>query len=337
MVQDLNQTKTQDSSLGFPNSWFRIATHQELQAKKVLPLRYFNRDFVLFLGEDGHPYLIDAYCPHMGAHLGCGGTVHGNTIRCPYHGWKWDGSGTCTYVPYPDKRLPQVQIPTWPVREMNGLILMYYHDQAQAPNWEVPPVPELADPKWMPLESVRRWTVKTTLQYYMENSVDVAHLSNLHGQTFDSARSLGIEIDGPVLTHRMIQEYNLDAMAAGKLIDKEGGVTTIYYGPAYDVSYYWTQGKIKLEMLTIFTGTPIDEEHLDIEIFFSVKKLLPWPLSLILTRMLKQDVAATFEQDLPILENRTTLKHPILFEEDGPIKSSWRWSSQFYPSLTRKD
>ncbi|MGL5080590.1 MAG: Rieske 2Fe-2S domain-containing protein [Microcoleaceae cyanobacterium] len=337
MVQNIDQTKNQHSRLGFPNSWFRIATGWELPPKKVLPLHYFGRDFVLFRAEDGTPRLLDAYCPHLGAHLGYGSTIQADTIRCPYHGWRWNGAGQCVHVPYPDKQLPQVRIQSWPVQEVNGLILMYYHHQADLPNWQIPGIPELLTQKWTPLSSVRRWRVRTTLRHYMENSVDVSHLSNLHSQTFSSAKSLGIEIDGPVLTHRMSQKYNLSSLAAGKFVDEDGGVTTIYYGPAYDVSYYWTQGRIKLELLTIFTGTPIDEDHLDIEIFFSVKKLLPQPLGWVLTALLKRDVANTFEQDLPILEHRQDLHHPILFEEDGPIRSSLRWANQFYPNSSAVD
>ncbi|NJK38506.1 MAG: Rieske 2Fe-2S domain-containing protein [Oscillatoriales cyanobacterium RM2_1_1] len=330
MVQNIDQTKTQSSFPGFPNSWFRIATSGELPPKKILPLHYLGRDFVLFRA-DGTPRLLDAFCPHLGAHLGYGSTLQGDTIRCPYHGWRWHGTGRCVEIPYLDKQLPQVQIQTWPVREVNGLILMYYHHQAQLPDWEIPAVPELSSSRWTPLKSVRRWQVQTTLKHYMENSVDVSHLSNLHRQTFSSAKSLSLEANGPILTHRMAQKYNLSSLAAGKLIDEDGGVTTIYYGPAYDVSYYWTQGRIKLELLTIFTGTPVDQTHLDIEIFFSVKKMLPSPLNGILTGLLKRDVAHTFEQDLPILENRVDLDHPIVYEEDGPIKASLRWANQFYP------
>ncbi|ERT03826.1 rieske domain protein, partial [Lyngbya aestuarii BL J] len=125
----------------FPNSWFRIATSDELPAKGVLPLRYFGQDFVLFRAEDGTPHLLDAHCPHLGAHLGYGGTVEGETIRCPFHGWQWNCQGDCVKIPYTDKS-PQTQIKSWPVRELNGLIFMYYHHQAQEPDWEIPQVPE---------------------------------------------------------------------------------------------------------------------------------------------------------------------------------------------------
>ncbi len=61
---------------------------------KPLSLRFFARDFVLFRGKaSGKPALLDAYCPHMGTHLGTnttsyvvrdGNHIEGDAIRCPY-------------------------------------------------------------------------------------------------------------------------------------------------------------------------------------------------------------------------------------------------------------
>ena len=322
----------------FPNSWFRIATSEELPTRGVLPLRYFDRDFVLFRTEEGTPCLLDAHCPHMGANLSFGGSIEGNTIRCPYHGWKWNSEGCCVEIPYADKLPSKAQIPSWPVREINGLILMYYHNQGKLPDWEVPELPEYTSKNWTPLRSVRRWKVRAKLQDYMENSVDVAHLYNLHSQTFKAAKSNRVEIDGPRLTHHMIQEYNVSTLVTGLLIKEANGeVTTTYYGPAYDISYYQTKGKVQLQFLTIFTGTPLDQDYLDIEIYYSVKKVLPPPLNLILDGLVKQDVIATFEQDLPILENKTDLTNPLLYEGDGPLKKCWQWMPQFYPVETEKN
>ena len=37
------------------------------------------------------PRVMDAHCPHLGAHLAVGGRVEGECLRCPFHGWKFDG------------------------------------------------------------------------------------------------------------------------------------------------------------------------------------------------------------------------------------------------------
>ncbi len=313
----------------FPNSWFRVATSKDLPAKKVIPLRYFDRDLVLFRTTTGTPCILDAHCPHLGAHLGYGGLIKDNTIRCPYHGWLWDTKGHCAGIPYSDRH-SSAKIANYPVMEVNGLILMYYHSQGKSPTWHIPPIPECNSPEWTPLRFVHRWKARTNLENYLDNSVDVAHLSQVHSQTFAAAKSNLVEIEGPTLTHRMSQKYNLSSLASGGLISEHGSATTTYYGPGYDVSFYSTKGKFDLGLLQIFTGTPIDQNYLDIQIFLSVKKALPIPLNRLLAAMLTRDTVNTFEQDIPILENKIYQSRPLLVKEDVPIMQCRRWVRQFY-------
>ena len=71
----------------YPNGWIQIAWSWELPPGQVRSLRCLGQEFVLFRGHDGKAHVLDAYCPHLGAHLGVGGTVVGNDIRCFFHGW----------------------------------------------------------------------------------------------------------------------------------------------------------------------------------------------------------------------------------------------------------
>ena len=57
---------------GIPNCWFHVSYSDELKLGEVKPVHYFGRDLVLFRGEDGKAVCLDAYCPHLGAHLGVG-------------------------------------------------------------------------------------------------------------------------------------------------------------------------------------------------------------------------------------------------------------------------
>ena len=53
----------------FPNGWYRLAYSDELRPGQVKPLHYFDKDLVLFRTENGKAYVLDAHCPHLGAHL----------------------------------------------------------------------------------------------------------------------------------------------------------------------------------------------------------------------------------------------------------------------------
>ena len=93
----------------YPNGWFQVAYSDELPAGGVMPLEYFGKHLVLYRGEDGQAFVLDAYCPHLGAHLGYGGKVVGNCIKCPFHSWKFDGTGQCVEVPYSRGQVGAVQ------------------------------------------------------------------------------------------------------------------------------------------------------------------------------------------------------------------------------------
>ena len=53
--------------------------------------------------------MLDAFCPHMGAHLGFGGEVVGNSIKCPFHGWSFDREGKCQRIPYTSRLTEEVR------------------------------------------------------------------------------------------------------------------------------------------------------------------------------------------------------------------------------------
>ena len=78
-------------------------------------LKYFGRDLVLWRDEAGEFHLQDAFCPHLGAHLGVGGAVEDGCIRCPFHGWTFDGTGACTNIPYSDRLNRKAHVRTYPV------------------------------------------------------------------------------------------------------------------------------------------------------------------------------------------------------------------------------
>jgi phenylpropionate dioxygenase-like ring-hydroxylating dioxygenase large terminal subunit len=65
-----------------PFGWYFVAYSDELDVGDVKSLHYFGRDLVLFRNESGQAGVLDAYCPHMGAHLGEGGVVDGDSLRC---------------------------------------------------------------------------------------------------------------------------------------------------------------------------------------------------------------------------------------------------------------
>ena len=75
--------------LSIPNGWFAVAWSKDLAVGEVQRIRYFDTELVLFRTRTGQVNVLDAYCPHLGAHLAEGGRVVGEAIQCPFHHWQY--------------------------------------------------------------------------------------------------------------------------------------------------------------------------------------------------------------------------------------------------------
>ena len=58
-------------SFAFPRGWFAVASAAEI-TRAPFNVHYFGQDMVLYRGASGRVVMLDAYCPHMGTHLGSG-------------------------------------------------------------------------------------------------------------------------------------------------------------------------------------------------------------------------------------------------------------------------
>jgi phenylpropionate dioxygenase-like ring-hydroxylating dioxygenase large terminal subunit len=299
----------------YPNGWFQLAYADDLRPCGVMPLSYFGRELVLFRGEDGVARALDAFCPHLGAHLGYGGKVQGDTIVCPFHNWRFDGCGGCVDVPYAKKIPPKAQMRAWPLREVNGLLLTWFHAEGKGPEWEVPPLPEYGSDDWTAYER-RRWQIKTRNQEMAENAVDSPHLHYVHGAA--NMPQPQAEIKGHSLH---VTTFAFD-----------GNVEMAYHGFGFSTVRFGGM----VETLVVGCMTPIDEETLEARFSFSVKKLPDRDATQGLLEAVISEVSRQLEQDIPIWEHKVYLERPVLCDGDGPIGIFRRWCRQFYSMPDRE-
>src|SRR5437588_10621934 len=105
-----------------PTGWFQVAWSAEVGVGEVRRMTYFNRDLIAWRGVSGSVTVMDAYCQHLGAHLGYGGTVIEDRIQCPFHGWEWNTAGRNVCIPYEDRPNLGRKIKTFPTVERNEAI-----------------------------------------------------------------------------------------------------------------------------------------------------------------------------------------------------------------------
>lgn len=320
----------------FPAGWYRVGYTAELLPGGVVPLRCFGRDLVLFRTMEGGAYVLDAHCPHLGAHLGVGGTVVGDTIRCPFHGWQFDGRGQCRRIPY-SRDNPSARVQAWEVEEVNGVIFVYYDELGGRASWHVPQHPELHSSDWTPLKVIGSWRVHTHVQELNENGVDLAHYTVVHGTAFEGTDNDSVSADGPFLTFRMTPRYRRNALSS-VFPSRDGSLEIRYFGLGTAFARVHVKTLVNVDFTVMTLLTPVDEEYVDIHMVMSLRKLSTGLATHLLFKRLSRESVAALADDIPILEHKVYRSAPLYCKGDGQIARFRRWAMQFYaePAGTRQ-
>src|ERR687886_2780840 len=169
--------------------WIPAMLSSELPTPDSDPVR------VLLLGEQllgfrdtsGQVGLMQHNCPHRGASLFFGRNEEGG-LRCVYHGWKFDVSGTCTDMPNEPAESDfkhKVKAVAYPCVERGGVVWAYLGPSSHAAQ-----PPEL---EWTHVPPSHRYVTKRIqVCNYLQNvegEVDSSHVSFLHS-TLDQRNRL---------------------------------------------------------------------------------------------------------------------------------------------------
>jgi 3-ketosteroid 9alpha-monooxygenase subunit A len=300
---------------GYPRGWFVACFSNELPPRALRPLRYFGQHLVAFRGEDGRACILDAFCPHLGAHLGHGGQVVEGTIRCPFHAWRFGMDGACVEVPYARKIPPGARVRAWPVREINGTVLVHYG--GAEPAFEIPAIPEYGTDAWLEWATTS-YHVATHPREIVDNLADRAHFLAVHRTEIDDF-SFGVE------GHLAWQKVKGRAFLPGGVVD-EFSSTTTYHGPGYLLMRM--DGALQNYMLV--AHTPVDEGHLDLRLAVTLKIVGSRARTEGYVSGYMSNLKSGFEDDLRIWEHKTYVDPPALCDGDGPIGRLRRWYRQFY-------
>lgn len=116
--------------------WLPFYASEELEAGgPVARVRLLGEDLVVYRGTDGQVGLLGEHCSHRGASLfyarneGCG-------LRCVWHGWMYDRSGSCVEMPNepPNSRFNEkIHQVAYPCQERNGLVWAFMGPPDSAP------------------------------------------------------------------------------------------------------------------------------------------------------------------------------------------------------------
>ena len=155
--------------------WQPVYRAQDLGVGGAVPVRIMSETFTLYRGESGKPYLLEFRCAHRGTQLSTG-WVEGDSIRCRYHGWRYEGTGQCVEQPGEEESFAsKVKIRSYPAQEYLDLIFAYLGEG------EPPPLRRFADferPGIIDAGTIEDWPCN----YFnrIDNAADAGHVIFTH-------------------------------------------------------------------------------------------------------------------------------------------------------------
>ncbi|XP_070811669.1 cholesterol 7-desaturase nvd-like [Pituophis catenifer annectens] len=332
----------------YPNGWFRLLGSAELARGEVRNVAALGEQFAVFRGLDGEVYVLDAYCPHLGANLAIGGHVVGNCIECPFHGWIFSGKdGSCVKIPYAKKVPEFATTKVWPSCEMNNMIMVWYHCDGTSPAWQVAEQEEASSPNWVFRAGTEHF-VSVHIEEIPENAADVAHLSFLHSPSVISGNDLRFtdnhrwaffrhtweaewQPEPEPNGHCSVMLLTHHVLLFGKpiaFLDLHVSARQIGPGLVMMALSHAFLGK----GLIIQTVTPLEPllQHVVHQIYF------PRNVPSFIAKLILWAERVQFERDVMIWNNKRFLSKPLLVKEDAAILRHRRWFSQFYSQNSQK-
>lgn len=169
------------------NVWYLGITSAELKPNAMAPRKILGEPIVFYRDSHGLVAALRDICPHRGIPFSYGRIVK-DQVECPYHGWKFDHTGTCTEIPSlcadQDLDCRKIKVKTYPVKEQQGLIWVFMGDKDFKPA-DAPPVLEM---KAFPANVKPKLMEKVNFPCHIDHAViglmDPAHGPYVHKSYF---------------------------------------------------------------------------------------------------------------------------------------------------------
>lgn len=206
------------------NYWYIASYSKELKLNKTLEVKILNNPVVLFRDEIGIASAISNICSHRNAPLSDGRVCKGK-VQCPYHGWEFDKTGACTYIPsiLDQNNIPSsTKVKSYKVIEQDGYIWIWIGDREPKAE-ELPLKLELFSNYQRKLSAY----LDNSVENCIENFMDPTHTGYIHGGLFRNSASHLTEAiikevdDGIKVTVK--EESKGDSILAKLIIGEDNG------------------------------------------------------------------------------------------------------------------
>jgi phenylpropionate dioxygenase-like ring-hydroxylating dioxygenase large terminal subunit len=169
------------------NSWYVAGLAEELAAGQLLARTLLGEPLVFFRRPDGQVAALQDRCPHRFAPLSAGSLCDGGaSVQCPYHGLRFDATGTCVHNPHgPAAIAKAAAVRSWRVVERDRLLWWWAGDAEHADEGLIP---DFSRVTCAPEDATIRGYLPTACDYQLlvDNILDLTHADYLHAGSLGS-------------------------------------------------------------------------------------------------------------------------------------------------------
>jgi vanillate O-demethylase monooxygenase subunit len=159
------------------DQWYVAAFGDEV-GRDLLGRTVLGEALVLYRCEAGQAVALADRCVHRRYPLSASRLV-GETIVCGYHGFTYDTTGSCVFVPG-QQRIPRTaRVTSYPVVEQDSLVWVWIGDRDKADPAAIPRAPWLVDPRYAVVRGMEPLAARYGL--LVDNLMDLSHETYLHG------------------------------------------------------------------------------------------------------------------------------------------------------------
>lgn len=176
------------------NQWYVILESNEIKPGKPIGVTRMGEKMVAWRDSAGKAAVMSDLCPHRGVALSIG-AVKGDCIQCPFHGFEYDTSGACTYIPANGKNSEPpkaMKVRAYETREAHGFVYIWWGE----PRESYPALPFFEAIGEDFVYSTLRDPWATHYSRAIENQLDVVHLPFVHHNTI--GRGQKMLVNGPL-------------------------------------------------------------------------------------------------------------------------------------------
>lgn len=214
--------------------WHPVAYAAEVN-DRPLSVRLLDQRLVVYRSGE-RVVVANDVCIHRGAPLSRGSIVH-DTLVCPYHGLRFDGTGACVAIPPAgaDAIIPDLlRLSVYPVAERYGLVWTCLNPEPRAP---LPEWPAMENPA---LQRIQLPSVDWNCSAFrhVENFNDVAHFSYVHAGTFGNPDDpLVPRYDVESREHGLFRRLPVNQIDRDTFEQTEAPVTVMQYDYDYTLPF----------------------------------------------------------------------------------------------------